>query len=210
MITGQRIAINLTAVQLIRKAALLAAIVAGLAFLFAGESRWPSGTFVHEAIEWIGLILIVACIVGRTLCTLYIGGRKVRVLVDGGPYSITRNPLYALSIVGAAGAGAQLGSIVLAIAAGAITGLIFLLVIFREEQALAEKFGESYRAYAARVPRLWPRFSLWRDVATIEVNPRLVLVTALDASVFLFSVPLAEGFEYLHDAGILPTLLSLP
>lgn len=210
MITSQPVAINLPAVQLIRKAVLLVAIVAGLVFLVIGESRWPSGSFVHEAIEWVGLLLIAFCIVGRTLCTLYIGGRKDQTLVDGGPYSVTRNPLYALSIVGAAGAGAQLGSIALAFAAGFITWLVFLLVIFKEERALANAFGETYRNYLASVPRLWPKFSLWREVDKIEVNPRRVVITALDASVFLLAIPLAEGFEYLHEIGVLPTLISLP
>jgi protein-S-isoprenylcysteine O-methyltransferase Ste14 len=204
------VAVNLSAVQALRKAVLLLAAIAGIAFLVIGGSRWPSGTFIHEALEWIGLGLILFCIVGRTYCTLYIGGRKVQTLVDRGPYSISRNPLYLFSIVGAAGVGAQLGSIVLAIAAAVIVWFVFLLVIYKEEAALAAHFGEAYRDYRASVPRLWPDFRLWRDLETVEVSPRLVRVTLLDASFFLVSLPLAEGFEYLHDIGLLPTLIALP
>lgn len=202
--------INLTSVQSIRKAVLLAFIVAGIAFVLVGDSRWQSGSFLHEAIEFFGLGLIVLCICGRMLCTLYIGGRKIETLVTEGPYSVVRNPLYSLSIIGAAGAGAQLGSFTLAIATGAVAGLVFLLVTLKEEQVLASRFGATYEAYCARVPRLMPKFSLWRDIEKVEVSPRLVRTTALDASVFLLSVPLAEGFEYLHDIGLLPTLISLP
>jgi protein-S-isoprenylcysteine O-methyltransferase Ste14 len=197
-------------VQNIRKAVLLAAILFGVVFLLIGESRWPSGTFVHEGIEWLGLILIVACIIGRTFCTLYIGGRKIDRLITEGPYSVSRNPLYALSIVGAAGAGAQLGSIAMALAAGAVVYFVFLLVVFKEERVLADRFGETYREYLDRVPRFMPDHSLWRDVEKVEVSPRLVRTTALDACVFLLSIPLAEGMEYLHDTGILPTLITLP
>lgn len=144
------------------------------------------------------------------LCTLYIGGRKIEALVTDGPYSIVRNPLYTLSIIGAVGVGAQLGSFTLALTTGAVAWLVFLLVILKEEQVLAARSGASYETYVARVPRLLPDFALWRDVEKVEVNPRLVRVTALDASIFLLSIPLAEGFEYLHDAGLLPTLISLP
>ncbi|MBY0532954.1 MAG: isoprenylcysteine carboxylmethyltransferase family protein [Xanthobacteraceae bacterium] len=210
MSSSQSRSINLTSVQSIRKAVLLAFIVAGIAFVLVGGSRWPSGSFLHEAIEFIGLALIVLCICGRMICTLYIGGRKIEALVTDGPYSVVRNPLYLLSIVGAVGVGAQLGSITLAIITGVVVYLVFLLVILKEEQVLLSRFGVTYEAYLTRVPRLWPKFSLWRDIEKVEVNPRLVRVTALDASIFLLSIPIAEGFEYLHDTGFLPTLITLP
>jgi protein-S-isoprenylcysteine O-methyltransferase Ste14 len=209
MSSSQR-SINLTSVQSIRKGVLLAFIVAGIGFVLVGDSRWPSGSFLHEGIEFLGLALIVLCICGRMLCTLYIGGRKIEKLVTDGPYSAVRNPLYSLSIVGAAGAGAQLGSITLALATGAVAWLVFLLVVLKEEQVLLGRFGKTYEEYVARVPRLLPDFSLWREAEKVEVNPRLVRITALDASIFLLSIPLAEGFEYLHDIGLLPTLISLP
>jgi len=209
MSSSQR-SINLTSVQSIRKGVLLAFIVAGIAFVLVGDSRWASGSFLHEAIEFFGLGLIVLCICGRMICTLYIGGRKIESLVTAGPYSVVRNPLYTLSIIGAVGVGAQLGSLVLAAVTGAVAALVLLLVILQEEQMLVGRFGRTYEDYLASVPRLIPDFSLWRDVDKVEVNPRLVRVTALDASIFLLSIPLAEAFEYLHDTGLLPTLISLP
>jgi protein-S-isoprenylcysteine O-methyltransferase Ste14 len=210
MPSGENILINLSSVQNIRKAVLLAAIIFGLCFVLVGESRWPGGTFVHESIEWFGLILIVFCIIGRMFCTLYIGGKKIETLTMEGPYSVTRNPLYAFSVVGAVGAGAQLGSVVLGLAAGVVVYFVFLLVALKEERVLTGRFGQTYRDYLDRVPRFFPDFSLWRDVDKVEVSPRLVRVTALDACVFLLSVPLAEGVEFLHDLNLLPKLLTLP
>jgi hypothetical protein len=51
---------------------------------------------------------------------------------------------------------------------------------------------------------------LWRDAEKIEVRPKLIVRTFVDACVFLLSIPIAEGFEYLHEAGILPVLAILP
>lgn len=210
MLAVQGSSINLRQVQIVRKAALLAAIVGGIALMFVSDSRWPTGTLMHETIELIGLVLIVTCILGRTWSSIYIGGHKSRNLVTDGPYSVTRNPLYLFSILGAAGAGAQLGSIVLAVLTGVIAWLVFYLVVMKEERVLVVRFGNQFRAYLAKVPRFLPKLSLWRDVETLEVRPSIVRWTAIDASVFLVSIPLAEGFEYLHDAGVLVSWVHLP
>lgn len=210
MITVHPTDITLSRVQLVRKAALLAAVAASVAFLIFGESRWPGGGVIHETVEWAGIFLIVFCIVGRTWSSIYIAGRKIRTLVTDGPYSISRNPLYVFSIIGAAGAGAQLGSAVLALAAGFVAWLVFYLVVRKEERALTAKLGLPYRQYLATVSRFLPNWSLWRDTEKVEVRPHLIVRTFLDACVFLLSIPLAEGFEYLHEAGLLPVIATLP
>jgi protein-S-isoprenylcysteine O-methyltransferase Ste14 len=196
--------------QTARKVALLAAVLLGIVFLLVGGSRWEDGGAVHEGIEWAGLGLIVLCILGRTWCSLYIGGRKNSELAQTGPYSVSRNPLYLFSIIGAVGVGAQVGSVALAGATGFIAWLVLLMTTMREETALTVNFGAAYRDYMARVPRFMPRLSQWKDAETIEIRPRLVRTTFIDALFFLIAIPIAEGLEYLHDAGILPTLLSLP
>jgi protein-S-isoprenylcysteine O-methyltransferase Ste14 len=110
-------------VQAVRKVVIGFALVIGI-FLFAvTNSRYPSGGTVHEMIEWAGIVFIVICILGRTWTSLYIGGRKIEQLVMIGPYSITRNPLYFFSVIGAAGFGAQLGSIAVAITFAVLTWL---------------------------------------------------------------------------------------
>jgi protein-S-isoprenylcysteine O-methyltransferase Ste14 len=210
MLAVHRSTINLRQVQRIRKAALLAAILAAVALMIFGDSRWPSGTTMHEAIEWVGLVLIVICILGRTWSSIYIGGHKVRTLVTLGPYSVTRNPLYLFSVLGAAGAGAQLGSVVLALVSGLIAWLVFRLVVMKEERVLVSHFGNKYRRYLATVPRFLPNLSLWRDAEKIEVHPSMVRRTFIDACVLLLAMPMAEGFEYLHEAGALVAFVHLP
>jgi protein-S-isoprenylcysteine O-methyltransferase Ste14 len=193
-----------------RKAILWVAVGAGLAFLLVGESRWPPTHFLHEPIEWVGLALIAACIIGRTWCSLYIGGRKDRDLITQGPYSISRNPLYFFSIIGAIGVGAQVGSIVIALTCGFIVWALHANSIAREEASLLGRFGDRYRHYHAGVPRILPRLSLWHDTATIEVKPSFVKITFVDALVFLTAWPIAEALEYLHESDWLPTWITLP
>ena len=69
------------------------AIVIGLLVFALLFVRSQSTGHMHEYIEAFGISLIVAAILGRMWCTLYIGGRKSAEIVQTGPYSMTRNPL---------------------------------------------------------------------------------------------------------------------
>ena len=201
---------NIGHVQVVRKIVLGFALTVGISLFAVTNSRYPSGGTVHEMIEWAGIVLIVICILGRTWASLYIGGRKNEQLVTIGPYSITRNPLYFFSVIGAAGFGAQLGSIAVAVVFAILTWLVFHLVIIQEERVLADHYGVVFADYVKAVPRFLPNTELWHDEPTLVIRPPRVLWTFADASVFLLSVPIAEGFEWLQDSGILPVLLVLP
>ena len=161
-------------------------------------------------IEWIGIVAIVVCILGRTWTSLYIAGRKIEQLVTDGPYSVMRNPLYLFSIIGAAGAGAQLGSIVADLVFGVLAWAVFHVVTLQEERLLADRYGAAFANYMATVPRFMPNPRLWRDVPMLTIIPPKILRTFADAMMFLLSVPIAEGFEKLQDMGVLPILLRLP
>jgi protein-S-isoprenylcysteine O-methyltransferase Ste14 len=197
-------------VQTIRKLVLSVAILIGMMMFSVTTARFPSGTTTHEVIEWIGIVAIVICILGRTWCSLYIGGRKIVQFVTEGPYSVSRNPLYFFSILGAGGVGAQLGSVVAGLLFGTLTWIVFYVVVLQEEIVLAERYGAAYASYRAAVPRFLPNPRLWRDVPTLTVMPPKVLGTFADAMLFLLSVPIAELFEELQRLGLLPVLLRLP
>ena len=200
---------DLQRVQKLRKAALLVGLigVVGLAFV----SRSIGGeTMLHEGLEAFGLGLIVVCIVGRAWCSLYIGGRKKAEVVDRGPYSISRNPLYLFSFIGAFGVGAQTGSLTLALVFTVLTFAVFHFTIQREEAWLSTAFGADYDLYLARTPRYGPDFSKWRDQETIEVKPRFFLTTIRDGLVFLLAVPVFESVELLQQSGWLAVLARLP
>lgn len=188
----------------------IALIIVGFLFLIVGESRWPNGESAHEAIEWIGLVLIVVSIFGRTWCAIYLGEDKNRALTVLGPYSVCRNPYYGFTILGAMGVGAQVGSAVVALICGALAWIILQRVTVQEETDLLAQYGEDYSRYLQSVPRFIPKLSLWRDVEVAEVWPHTVAATFLDSIWYLLAIPVAEFIEYLHDIRALPVLLHLP
>ena len=104
--------------------------------------------FVAAALRTWGAAYLKTAVVHDT-------AQHSEALVADGPFRYTRNPLYLANLPMAAGIG------VLASRAG----FIFLVVanwifvyrlIFREEEALRQSQGESYRAYLNAVPRFWP------------------------------------------------------
>jgi protein-S-isoprenylcysteine O-methyltransferase Ste14 len=106
-------------------------------------------------------------------------------LVAGGPFRYTRNPLYLANLPMAAGIG------VLASRAG----FIFLVLancffvyrlIFREEEALLQTQGESYRAYCRSVPRYWP--SLRARLPAGDNQPQWAQAFAGESFVWIFGI----------------------
>jgi protein-S-isoprenylcysteine O-methyltransferase Ste14 len=201
--------IDLQALQHRRKQVLAAGVVLWLLLLLFTGSRWDASANIRAAIEGAGLLAILVCIMGRTWCTLYIGGLKKRELITTGPYSVVRNPLYVFTSIGAAGIGAQNGSIVLAVLFFAASLAVFQVIARREETFLASTFPE-FAGYSARVARFWPRLSLWQEADELRVRPRLVRRTFLDACVFLLAVPAADVGAWLQQALNLPVLFTLP
>lgn len=201
---------SLAGLQQRRKRVVLISGVLLLVALLFSDSLWPSGSFVHESSEMLGYALIFLCIAGRSWCSLYIGGRKKTQLVEDGPYSVSRNPLYLFSVLGGIGIGLQAGSFSAGLVCGLFVFVIFNTVIQREENFLISRFPEVFTAYAARVPRWGPRFSCWRSREELLVRPRFVLVTFRDALGFLAAIPVLELVEWAQVSGWLPVLLHLP
>ena len=201
---------DLQRVQRIRKLAVLLALV-GLvgASLVTQSSDGVHGEW-HERVEVIGLVAIVLSIVGRAWCSLYIGGRKKSEIVDRGPYSITRNPLYVFSYIGAFGIGAQSGSATIGFAFVLAAMVVFYMTVKREEAFLEREFGAVYAAYKARTPRFWPRFSLWRDEEQLSICPALFVTTILDGLIFLLAIPVFELIDVGQASGWLQVMAHLP
>jgi protein-S-isoprenylcysteine O-methyltransferase Ste14 len=201
---------DLQGLQHRRKQALALGVGLWVLLLLFTQSRWQSIPHVRALIGNAGLLAILVCIMGRTWCTLYIGGLKKRELVTNGPYSVVRNPLYLFTSIGAAGIGAQSGSALVGILFGIGSLAIFQFVARREEVFLAATFPAEFAAYASRVARFWPRPSLWREADELRVKPNLVRRTFLDACLFLLAVPAADLAAWLQQLGGLPVLLRLP
>jgi protein-S-isoprenylcysteine O-methyltransferase Ste14 len=83
--------------------------------------------------------------------------RSEPLRTDGG-YAVVRHPLMVCDILWPLGLSLILGSI-----AGVLLTPAWLLLIWGlthvEEEALVREYGDAYRAYQSRVPRLLPRLS---------------------------------------------------
>ncbi len=129
--------------------------------------RVPSGFLLVAAFAWFseptlrslaaGLPLAFAGLALRAWAAGHLA--KNERLATGGPYAYVRNPLYAGTLVVAAGLTAASRSAALGAVFLAVFLLVYLPVIQLEEQHLSKLFPE-YREYARRVPSLLPR-SRW-------------------------------------------------
>jgi len=160
----------------------------------------------HELIEMAGFGLVLICVAGRMWSILYIGARKNRDLTTLGPYSMTRNPLYLFSTIGAVGVGLIYGSLTVAALLGALSYLAFLVTARKEADHLQHLFGARYEAYAARTPLFWPNPALYHDTAEMAFSPDALRRTFLDGLLFLAIFPAMEFLEYLQSSQLLPTL----
>jgi protein-S-isoprenylcysteine O-methyltransferase Ste14 len=166
--------------------------------------------FLLQIMDVLGIACLVICLAGRGWSSVYVAGRKNHDLVTAGPYSLVRNPLYVFSFIGLVGIGLISGMVtVLLVAAGAFA-LYYRSVVRREEAYLASRHGAAFAGYAQSVPRWWPRFSAWRDVPTLEIEPRLIGIHLRDSSFFFFAFLFFEACEFARDFGVLRPLLYLP
>lgn len=140
----------------------------------------------------IGALLVFAAASLRTWAAAYLQSAIVHdasqhseALVIDGPFRYTRNPLYLGNLPLAAGIGvlaSRTGFIFLVLA----NWLFVLRLIGREEEALRQTLGESYRTYVTAVPRFWP--TLRPRVAPSGRLPRWLQAFAGEAFVWIFGV----------------------
>lgn len=199
---------TLSTTQSRRKRNIRFVFMLALPFFLIASGPWSVGSWQREGTEHFGMMLIIIAILGRSWCTLYIGGRKVRQLVTVGPYSLTRNPLYLFSLLAVVGIAAQTGSLAISAISAVLTIAIFMPVIQKEEAELLRLHGRRFELYRLDVPRFVPRLSNWTDAAELAIDPDRWRRTVLDSLVFLFLVSLLRGIGHVQEAfgGALLTL----
>lgn len=178
--------------------------------LFISEPVWNEDGIVHEPFELVSYALVIACVVGRIWCSAYIGGYKNTKIVDAGPFSIVRNPLYVFSFLGLLGIGFMTMRFSIAALLCAAFAFYYWRVVAREEAHLIARFGEPYRDYMRRVPRWWPRLSGFRSDDEITTRPSFILRTIRDSLWFFAALPAIEAIEYAQAVGWLKPLFKLP
>jgi protein-S-isoprenylcysteine O-methyltransferase Ste14 len=135
----------------------LAAIGLGLAL----HAVWPLPLAPRAVGAPLGFAVVAVAVVTfaaalrtlRAAGTPIPGNRPTTVIVRGGPYRFSRNPIYLSFALVQLGIALWVGSAwLLATLVGSVA-LLSLVVIPREERYLAARFPSEYPAYAARVRR---------------------------------------------------------
>jgi len=143
-------------------------LVAGAMLILGQNPRLaPLLRPVYPARAWIGWAGVIVCVAGLAFAVwarvvigrLWSGSVALKAehaVVRGGPYAITRHPIYSGLLL------ALLGTAITRDTKAALLGLPLVFAGFfvkskQEERLLVERFGPEYEKYRAEVPALIPR-----------------------------------------------------
>ncbi|XPS90120.1 isoprenylcysteine carboxyl methyltransferase family protein [Desulfosarcina variabilis str. Montpellier] len=170
----------------------------------ATNQRWP---LFAETLFFMGVVLAAVASMGRLWCSVYIAGYKTDVLVMQGPYSMTRNPLYFFSLIGAMGVALATETLIIPILVLFAFAAYYPFVIKSEESVLLKRHGNAFSNYFKTVPRFFPKMSGFMEPDTYVVRPKVIKRHMLDALWFVWLLGFLELIEVLHELEMLPTLL---
>ncbi len=160
---------------------------------------------IYIIMEFTGLLLVSIAAFGRLWCTLYIGGYKNKELIQSGPYSIFRHPLYFFSAIGVFGLGlASCNSVVLLLL---LLGFVIYYpgVMLTEEEKLYKKHGEDFKQYCSRVPRIFPSFKNFQQPQHLQVSVPMFNKAVLDNIWFILGFILLRTIVWLHFIEFIPS-----
>lgn len=183
-------------------------VATALCFLLVFVHPRGFGTIPMEAVKLAGLCLVFAGVLGRILCTLYIGGRKDRELCQTGIYSMCRNPLYFFSFLGLAGICLAAQNLTLTLIASSLFLILYRAVIGSEEKKLLALFPQDFPTYQKSVTRFWPRGFPHRDSQILQVDTRVFIRSLSEVLWFLAAVIVVEAIGILRSYGMIYSLLS--
>ncbi len=158
-----------------------------------------------DVLGWLAF-LCGACL--RFWATLYVGGRKHEVLVDQGPYSLCRHPLYLGSLLLGASGALFLKSPLVAVAVGLLAAAYCLLTIPVEEEHLSHTLGAPYRQYRERVNLLWPSFRRVETPTRLTIDVNALYLEAARASRWVWLPLLGAALSQARAAQWWPTLFT--
>ena len=187
---------------------LSALVASALLFLMIfGHPRWL-GTWPMEGLKLAGFFLVFTGVLGRILCTLYIGGRKNRQLYQSGIYSFCRNPLYFFSFLGLTGICLITQSLALTLLGSSLFLVLYRSVILSEERKLLRLFPVDFPNYQKAVPRFWPTGLPKLPSQVLSVDTGIFIRSLSEVLWFLASIIFVEFIVYARGRGVLPTLFS--
>jgi protein-S-isoprenylcysteine O-methyltransferase Ste14 len=184
------------------------AVILGLFIIFS-SSKWEEVPFTSNILFLMGCILVGIASLGRLWCSLYLAGYKDTVLVTTGPYSMSRNPLYFFSLVGAFGVGLATETLVMPLTILILFTIYYPGVIRSEERRLLSLHGEKFESYCNRTPTFFPKLSLLKEPETYRVNPKIFRRNTFNALWFIWLIGILEIIEAFHETGVLPAYIKI-
>ena len=186
-------------------------VVVLVLIIAVSESAWDVSPtpFVGAVLFLIGAVLVGIASLGRLWCSLYIAGYKTEVLVTEGPYSMSRNPLYFSSFLGAIGVGFASETIMLPVIIFILFTIYYPFVIKSEEAELRKLFGGKFDTYKKNVPVFFPDISKLKEPAEYIVKPKIFKKHMVDALWFIWLIGIMEMVEALHELHILPIIFKI-
>jgi protein-S-isoprenylcysteine O-methyltransferase Ste14 len=158
-------------------------VVVPAALLVANGARVPrvAATTTGIALLAAGVLLLAAgvALASEAIRAFALRGNgtlapwdPARTLLASGVYARTRNPLKLglFAILGGEALLAQSPALAAWLALFALANVIYIRV--SEEPGLRHRFGPSYEAYCARVPRWWPKLAVRRELEWTPVEKR--------------------------------------
>jgi protein-S-isoprenylcysteine O-methyltransferase Ste14 len=188
---------------------MLARVAGGVSFLLllVVAPCWSEASAVAITLNLVGSVLVLLGTFGRLWCAFYISGYKTRCLVTTGPYSMTRNPLYLSSLLGALGVAMATGLLTVTAAVALLFALAYPFVIRLEERLLRTVHGPAFDEYHRSVPALLPRPSLYQEPESYNVHTRLFRRALVEGLCFVAAFFVLRGVACLHAWHWLPVLV---
>lgn len=185
-------------------------LLATVLLLVAVSHRpWARG-LAGEALQLAGFACIACAALGRVWTSVFIAGFKDSRVVQVGPYSMLRHPLYALSLLAMAGVGLTTCSLTITLGLLAMFGAVYRAAAREEDGHLLAVHGPVFERFRASTRSFLPTWSTYRVPETLEVRPRVLWKAFLDAGSLLGYFALLRLADALQVAGATPTLVTLP
>jgi len=181
-----------------------------IALIVLTRHAWAEPGLFTTVSGAIGFVGITIAALGRLWCSVFICGYKNRRVIQDGPYSVVRNPLYVFSLIGGIGIGLITHSLLITAVIVLFFVWIYPLTVADEEARLERLLGEEYVAYKSRTPRFLPVFAKFSNVEQYTINMKQLQNAFLDALWFFLGYGILQGISMLQTVGTLPVLAYLP
>jgi len=180
-----------------------------LFFLFTSSTPWLSNQSYFFSFIILGFIFIWISVVGRIWASIYLSGYKDNQIINEGPFSLVRNPLYIFSLAGLIGIGLTTASLILLGAMLVVYILIYHHTINSEEFFLNKKFGDEYNNYRLKTNKLLPSKKNYLEPSEYTIKTKFVMNSVVDSMWFVVGFLFLLGVHLLHYNSLLPVFFNL-